>query len=158
MKSKMLDPNTINDETIKTILDNAAIEHQHLGGIYVTAYPFNFWIDVDQKRKLLIIYTYWDAVAELDEIAMLRFVNHANCSKIMLQFAYRAELGRFYGYYTHPYDVGLFPPHVLKLLQKFSSVFTDVVHEGIAGGVLQELPSCTDDDESTADVGEKTVH
>ena len=133
-----------------------------LTGGCVTNYPINFWLDLDEKRKLLVIYTYWDAIPDVDELQILRFVNQANTQKIMLQFSYNAKLGRFYGHYTHPYNVGLLPPHVLKLCQKFSSIFEDVLHEGIAAGVLQELPECPDDDAdeavATATDADPTVH
>jgi hypothetical protein len=80
----------------------------------------------------------------------------------MLQFSYNAKLSRFYGHYTHPYNVGLLPPHVLKLYQRFSSIFKDVMHEGIADGVLQELPECLIDDAdeaaATATDADLTVH
>lgn len=157
LKTKILEPQNINEATIKTILDNGALEHHDNGGLYVTTYPINFWLDLDEKRKLLVIYTYWDIVHEAEEIAILRFVNQANTQKIMLQFSYKAKLGRFYGHYTHPYNVGLLPPHVLNLCQKFSSIFEDVLHEGIADGVLQELPECQDDEGDEAD-SDSTVH
>ena len=161
LKTKILEPQNINEATITTILDNGALEHHDNGGLYVTTYPINFWLDLDEKRKLLVIYTYWDTIPDLDELAILRFVNHANTQKIMLQFSYNAKLGRLYGHYTHPYNVGLLPPHVLKLCQKFSSIFEDVLHEGIADGILQELPECPDDDadEASSDAAsDSTVH
>ena len=128
---------------------------------HVTTYPINFWLDLDEKRKLIVIYTYWDAIPDLDELQILRFVNQANTQKIMLQFSCNAKLGRLYGHYTHPYNVGLLPPHVLKFCQKFSSIFEDVLHEGIADGILQELPEGTDDDanEASSDAAsDSTVH
>lgn len=161
MKFDVLKPDTITEGTIKTILNNGALEHYDNGGLYVTTYPINFWLDLDEKRKLIVIYTYWDAIPDVDELQILRFVNHANTQKIMLQFSYNAKLGRFYGHYTHPYNVGLLPPHLLKLCQKFSSIFEDVLHEGIADGILQELPEGTDDDanEASSDAAsDSTVH
>jgi hypothetical protein len=157
LKTKILEPQNINEATIITILNNGALEHYDNGGLYVTTYPINFWLDLDEKRKLLVIYTYWDVSPDLDELQILRFVNQANTQKIMLQFSYNAKLGRFYGHYTYPYNVGLLPPHVLTLCQKFSSIFEDVLHEGIAEGVLQELPECPDDDGDEAD-SDSTVH
>lgn len=151
MKTKILDPQNITEATIKTILDNGAIEYHDNGGIYVTSYPFNFWLDVDEKRKLIVMYSYWDTVSDADEIDILRMVNQANTQKIMLQLSYNAELGRFYGHYTHPYNVGLIPPQVLKLCQKFSAIFQEVVHEGVAEGLLVELPTCRSDDVDEAD-------
>ena len=161
MNFDVLKPDTITEATIKTILDNAAIDHSDNGGLYIESFPLNFWMDLDQKRKLIVIYTYWDAMPDVDELQILRFVNQANTQKIMLQFSYNAKLGRFYGHYTHPYNVGLLPPHVLKLCQKFSSIFEDVLHEGIADGILQELPEGTDDDgdEASSDAAsDSTVH
>ena len=161
LKTKILEPQNINEATITTILDNGALEHYDNGGLYVTTYPINFWLDLDEKRKLIVIYTYWDTIPDVNELQILRFVNQANTQKFMLQFSYNAKLGRLYGHYTHPYDVGLLPPHVLKLCQKFSSIFEDVLHEGIADGVLQELPECQDDegDEASSDAAsDSTVH
>ncbi len=86
MKTKILDPKSINDDTIKSILDNGAIDHHDNDGIYVTGYPINFWMDVDQNRKLLIMYSYWKIAAEVDEIDILRSVNNANSDKIRYVF------------------------------------------------------------------------
>jgi hypothetical protein len=158
LKTKILDPKTISDDTIKTILDSAAIDHHDNGGIYVTNYSTNFWLEVDQKRKLLIINTYWKVQPDVDELDILRFVSQANSNKIMLQFSYSADLGRFYGHYSHPYSVGLIPTQVLKLCQKFSSIFEEVVHEGVAESVLQQLPDCSMDTGDDAGVAESTVH
>ena len=161
MKSKILDHQNVNQATIRTILENGAIDYHDNGGIYVTAYPFNFWLDLDENRKLIVIYSYWNTAPEAEEIDILRFVNQANTQKIMLQFSYNAGLGRLYAHYTHPYHVGLLPPHVLKLCQKFSAIFEEVVHEGIAGGLLEELPTCpSDDDDETAAAtdADSTVH
>ena len=87
LKTKILEPQNINEATIITILNNGALEHHDNGGIYVTTYPINFWLDVDENRKLLVLYTYWDAIPDVDELQILRFVNHANTQKIMLQFS-----------------------------------------------------------------------
>lgn len=138
-------------------IDNAAIDHHDNGGIYVTNYSVNFLMEIDEKRKLIFMYSYWNTAPEADEIDILRFVNQANTQKIMLQFSYNAGLGRLYAHYTHPYHVGLLPPHVLKLCQKFSSIFEDVLHEGIADGVLQELPECPVDGNDVG-MAEGTIH
>lgn len=161
MKIKILDSKRITESTITAILRSGALEYNDNGGIYITAYPFKFWLDVDDKRKLLVMYTYWQIAPEVEELDILRFVNHANAQKIMLQFSYNAELGRFYGHYTHPYSVGLLPPHVLKLCQNFSAIFEEVVHEGIAEGLLEELPQCLsyDADEAASDAAsDSTLH
>ncbi len=158
LKFNVLKPDTITEDTIKTILENGALEYHDNGGIYVTAYPFNFWLDVDEKRKLIVMYSYWCTVPSADEIDILRFVNHANTQKIMLQISYNAQLGRLYGHYTHPYHVGLIQPHVLKLCQKFSAILEEVVHEGIAEGLLEELPTSPIDDDDTAAASDSTVH
>lgn len=157
LKFNFLQPDAITEKTITTILSNGAIDHTLNNGIYVTGYAFNFWVDVDQKRKLLVLYTYWETKPDRDELEILRFVNQANTHKIMLQFSYNEELGRFYAYYAHPYNVGLIPPHVLKLTHKFAAIFEGVVHEGIADGVLHDLPTCPDDDDDTATT-DSTVH
>ena len=36
LKTKILEPQNINEATIKTILDNGALEHYDNGGLYVT--------------------------------------------------------------------------------------------------------------------------
>ena len=160
MKNKILDPKTINEDTIKSILENGAIEFHDNGGIYITEYPFNFWLELDERRKLIIMYSYWDVVPEAAEMDMLIFTNHSNTQKIMLQFSYRPEMGRFYGHYTHPYSVGLIPTHVLKMAQKFAAIFQEVVDDGMEKGLLIELPdSPGDDDEVGADTTvDSTVH
>jgi hypothetical protein len=93
---------------------------------------------------------------------ILRFVNVANSTKIMLQFSYQAEMGRVSGCYTHPYNVGLIPTHVLKLAQRFPAIFEEIVDEGIASGLLQEPTSYqSDDDGEAADqpaTDDSTVH
>ena len=161
MKIKILDPKNINDDTIKSILDNAAIDHHDNGGIYVTNYSVNFWMEIDQKRKLLTFNTYWNTKQDVDEIDILSFVNLANSTKLMLQFSYQAEMCRLSGCYTHPYNVGLIPTHVLKLAQRFSAIFEEIVDEGIAKGILQEPPSYKSDDDGEAAVeaaDDSTVH
>ena len=161
MKIKILDPKTISADTIKLILDNAAIDHHDNGGIYVTNYSVNFWMEIDQKRKLLIFNTYWNTKQDVDEIDILSFVNLANSTKLMLQFSHQAEMGRLSGCYTHPYNVGLIPTHVLKLAQRFPAIFEEIVDEGIAKGILQEPTSCpSDDDSEAADqaADDSTVH
>ena len=159
LKFDVLQPDAITEATITTILDNAAIDHSDNGGLYIESFPFNFWMDLDQNRKLLVMYTYWQTDPDVDELAILRLVNQANTQKIMLQFSYNDDLARFYGHYTHPYNVGLIPTHVLKLCQKFSAIFEEVVHEGIAGGLLEELPTCPIDDVIAADAAsDSTVH
>lgn len=158
MKIKILDPKNISPDTIKTILDSAAIDHNDNGGIYVTNYSVNFWIELDQKRKLLIFNTYWNTKPDVDEIHILRFVNFANSTKIMLQFSYQAEMGRLSGCYTHPYNVGLIPTHVLKLAQRFSAIFEEIVDEGIASGLLHQPTSCPSDDGDDQAADDSTVH
>ena len=161
MKTKILDPKTISDDTIKSILDNAAIDHHDNGGIYVTNYSVNFWMEIDQKRKLLTFNTYWNTKQDVDEIDILSFVNLANSTKLMLQFSYQAEMGRLSGCYIHPYNVGLIPTHVLKLAQRFSAIFEEIVDEGIAKGILQEPTSYQiDGDGEAADqaADDSTVH
>ncbi len=161
MKIKILDPKNISAETIKSILDNAAIDHHDNGGIYVTNYSTNFWIELDQKRKLLIFNTYWTTKPDNDELDILSFVNLANSTKLMLQFSYQAEMCRLSGHYTHPYNVGLIPTHVLKLAQRFPAIFEEIVDEGIAKGILQEPTSYqNDDDGEAADeaADDSTVH
>jgi hypothetical protein len=160
LKFNVLQPDTITDATITDILENAAIDHEDNGGLYITAYRINFWLGVDPKRKLLVLYTYWPTLPDADELDILRFANQANTSKIMLQFSYNAELERFYGYYAHSFSVGLIQPQVLRLAQHFSSIFEDVVQEGIEEGVLVEPTDQPDDDADEADdpVTELTVH
>ena len=161
MKNKILDPKTVTEDTIKSILENGAVEFHDNGGIYIAEYPVNFWLDLDDRRKLIITYSYWEVVPDSPEIEMLRFVNHANTQKIMLQFSYHPDRGRFYAYYTHPYSVGLIPTHVLKLAQKFAAIFQEVVDDGMAKGLLIELPDspCDDGDEAGADANaDSTVH
>ncbi len=161
MKIKILYPKNINDDTIKTILDNAAIDHHDNGGIYVTNYSVNFWMEIDEKRKLLTFNNYWNTKQDVDEIDILSFVNLANSTKLMLQFSYQAEMGRLSGCYTHPYSVGLIPTHVLKLAQRFPAIFEEIVDEGIAKGILQEPTSYqNDDDGEAADeaADDSTVH
>jgi hypothetical protein len=150
LKFNVLQADTVTEATITTILDNAAIDHSDNGGLYVESFPFNFWMDLDRKRKLLVMYTYWQTDPDADELAILRLVNSANTQKIMLQFSYNVDLARFYGHYTHPYNVGLIPTHVLKLCQKFSAIFEEVVHEGIAGGALMSLPESQSGDAGEA--------
>lgn len=159
LKTNVIAAAKVDETTITDILENGAIDFIDNGGIYVTGYPFNFWIDLDRTRKLLIIYSFWETMHEVNELEMLRFGNEASQNKVMLQFSYNAEYGRFYAYYTHPYSVGLLAPHVLKLCQMFSSVFDEVVKDGIAGGILQDFPDCPCDnvtDEAAAVDG--TVH
>jgi hypothetical protein len=161
LKIKILYPKNINDDTIKTILDNAAIDHHDNGGIYVTNYSVNFWMEIDEKRKLLTFNNYWNTKQDVDEIDILSFVNLANSTKLMLQFSYQAEMGRLSGCYTHPYSVGLIPTHVLKLAQRFPAIFEEIVDEGIAKGILQEPTSYqNDDDGEAADeaADDSTVH
>jgi hypothetical protein len=161
LKTKILDPKTISDDTIKSILDNAAIDHHDNGGIYVTNYSINFWMEIDQKRKLLTFNTYWNTKQDVDEIDILSFVNLANSTKLMLQISYQAEMGRLSGCYTHPYNVGLIPTHVLKLAQRFPAIFEEIVDEGIASGILQEPTSYQgNDDGEAADqaADDSTVH
>jgi hypothetical protein len=161
LKIRILDAKNISDDTIKSILDNAAIDHHDNGGIYVTNYSTNFWIELDQKRKLLIFNTYWTTKLDIDELDILSFVNLANSTKLMLQFSYQAEMGRLSGHYTHPYSVGLIPTHMLKLAQRFPAIFEEIVDEGIAKGILQEPMSYqNDDDGEAADeaADDSTVH
>ena len=158
MKIKILDPKNISDDTIKTILDSAAIDHHDNGGIYVTNYSTNFWIELDRKRKLLTFNTYWTTKPDIDELDILSFVNLANSTKLMLQISYQAEMGRLSGCYTHPYNVGLIPTHVLKLAQRFTAIFEEIVDEGIAKGILQEPPSCPSDDGDDQAADDSTVH
>lgn len=159
LKSNVIQAANVSETTLTEILDNGAIEYADNGGLYVTGYPFNFWMENDESRKLLVMYTYWHTLPEVDELEMLRFVNQTSGSKIMLQFYYNAEYGRYYAYYTHPYHVGLLPPHVLKLGQKFTAIFEEVVHDGIAKGLLRELPECPyDADDSEEAAADGTVH
>jgi hypothetical protein len=116
---------------------------------------------LNQKRKTLIFNTYWIAKPDIEEIDLLRFVNIANSTKLMLQISYQAEMGRLSGCYTHPYNVGLIPTHVLKLAQRFPAIFEEIVDEGIAKGILQEPTSYqNDDDGEAADeaADDSTVH
>ena len=161
LKANVIQAANVSQTTITDILDNGAIEYADNGGLYVTGYPFNFWMEVQESRKLLVMFTYWHTLPEVDELEMLRFVNQSCGGKIMLQFYYNAEYGRFYAYYTHPYHVGLIPPQVLKLGQKFTAIFEEVVHDGIAKGLLRELPECpydADDGEAAAAAADGTVH
>ena len=160
LKFNVLQPDTITDATITDILENAAIDHEDNGGLYITAYRINFWLNVDPKRKHLVLYTYWPTLPDADELDILRFANQANTSKIMLQFSYNAELGRFYGYYAHSFSVGLIQPQVLRLAQHFSSIFEDVVQQGTKDGILVPLSEWHEDgaDEAVEPVTASTVH
>jgi hypothetical protein len=44
--------------TVLGIADNDAIEYDGNGNISATGYLLNFWMDVDQTRKPLTIFTY----------------------------------------------------------------------------------------------------
>ncbi len=55
LKFEVLKFDSITEATIKTILDNAAIDHSDNGGLYIESFPLNFWMDLDQKRKLLVM-------------------------------------------------------------------------------------------------------
>lgn len=161
MKTNVIQATKVTQTAITDILDDGAIEYTDNGGLYVTGYPFNFWMEVQESRKLLVMFTYWHTLPEVDELEMLRFVNQSSGNKIMLQFYYNAEYGRFYAYYTHPYHAGLLPPHVLKLSQKFTAIFEEVVHNGIEHGLLQKLPECpydADDGAAAAAENDDTVH
>jgi hypothetical protein len=160
LKFKVLEPETVTNATITGILENAAIDYHYNGGVYVTSYGINFWLDVDQKRKLLILYTYWTTLPNVDEIEILRFANQANTDKIMLQFSYHPESARFYAHYTHTFSVGLIEQQVLKIAQHFSSIFEDVVQQGTKDGILVPLSEWHEDDadEAVEPVTASTVH
>lgn len=59
MKANIIEASKVTQTTLTDILDNGAIEFTDNGGLYVTGYPFNFWMDADENRKLLVMYTYW---------------------------------------------------------------------------------------------------
>ena len=155
MTPEIIPAETVNDQAIVTILDNAAIEHSDHAGCYVTGYPFNFWIEVHKERSLLTLWSYWNVLPEAEEIEILRFVNSMNASKIMLQFSYSEKTGRFYAFYAQPYHAGLVPQHLLKLCQNFSAVLNQTVDEGIEAGVLEPLPDCS---RSQSDADHETKH
>lgn len=156
MNLSVIDPDTITEATITDILNDAAIDHHDNGGLYVTEYPFNFWINFDSKRKLVTFYSYWNVDPDAEELDILRFVNKSNLNKILLQFSYNADLGRFYGHYSAEIHAGLIPQNLLKLCHKFSSILDEVVDDGIEAGVLAPLPDCPCDDAATD--ADSTVH
>ena len=155
MSFDVIPAETITDNTITTILDQASIEHSEHAGIYVTGYDFNFWVAVEPERNLLILWSYWNVLPEAEEIEILSFVNSLNRTKIMLQFSYSGEMCRFYGYYFQPYHGGLIPQNLLKVCQKFPAIMSDVVDEGIEAGVLEPLPDCS---RSQSDADHETKH
>ena len=137
------------DETkvkIAEIFDNAAIDHERTndGQIYVTGHPFNFWVMLDEKRHLLIFWTYWEFVPDLDELEALTFTNALNNDKIMLQFSRSEETNRLYSHYVLPYRDGLIPKLVLRIGQKMSGIFDEAAQAGITDGLLVPL-QCGDD-------------
>lgn len=160
LKFKVLEPDTVTNATITGILENAAIDYHDNGGVYVTSYGINFWLDIDKTRQLLILYTYWTTLPNVDELEVLRFANQANTDKIMLQFSYHPESARFYAHYTHTFSVGLIGQQVLKIAQHFSSIFEDVVQQGTKDGILVPLSEWHEDDadEAVEPVTASTVH
>jgi hypothetical protein len=155
MSFDVIPAETITDNTITTILDQASIEHSEHAGIYVTGYDFNFWVAAEPERNLLILWSYWNVLPEAEEIEILSFVNSLNRTKIMLQFSYSGEMDRFYGYYSQPYHAGLIPQNLLKVCQKFSAVLSESINDGIEKGVLQPLPDCG---RSQPDADHETKH
>jgi len=161
MNPLVIDPENITDATITDILNDAAIDHHDNGGLYVTEFPFNFWIQLQSSRKLLTLYSYWHVQPDADELDILRFANKSNLEKIMLQFSYNSDLDRFYGHYCADLHAGLIPQNLLKLCHKFSSILDEVVDDGIEAGVLMPLPECPCDDAADANATtdtDSTVH
>lgn len=128
----------ITTDRIATIFDNAAIDHEvnDDGQIYVTGHSFNFWVRFDERKALIIWWTYWDFVPDHDELEALRFINSLNLNKIMVQFAKGTENERFYGHYMLPVKEGLNPKTLLRVSQRFSSIVDECVQAGIAEGLL----------------------
>ena len=143
MSPEVIPAQNVTDQTITDILDNAAIEHSDHAGIYVSGTKFNFWISTESERNLLILWSYWDIAPDAEEIDILRFCNAANRTKLMLQFSYSEEMGRFYGYFSQPYHAGFIAQHLLKLIQMFPSIMADVVEEGVDQDLLKPLPQCS---------------
>ena len=71
LKANVIEATKVTQTTLTDILDNGAIEYTDNGGLYVTGYPFNFWMEVDENRKLLVMYTYWHTLPEVDELECL---------------------------------------------------------------------------------------
>lgn len=131
---------------IAEIFESAATDCEMTddGQIYVTGLSFNFWVRIDEKRHLLIFWTYWEFLPDLDEVEALTFTNALNNDKIMLQFSRSAESNRLYGHYVLPYRDGLMPKLVLRIGQKVSGIFDEAAQVGIADGLLMPF-QCSDD-------------
>jgi hypothetical protein len=119
-------------ETIRSAFDDAAIDYtaEEDGKIYVTAFPFNFWISIDEDRKFLRFYSYWPVAIDTPEDRLHRFVNECNDAIILLQFSATEDRQRFYGFYMMYYRDGVIRSHVLRVARMFSELFHRAVeHE-----------------------------
>ena len=132
----------ISNSKLAEILTGAAIDHEQHFGLYVTHYPFNFWLNIDQSRKLICWWSFWHCDPDADELSILRLVNEASIQKIMVQFSYDQEKQRFYGHYHASYEGGLVPQNFLKNCQRFGEIMDQAVSHGVEAGVLLPLPEC----------------
>jgi len=157
----VLAPENVTNQAVTSVLDDAAIEHCENTGLYVTDFKFNFWIDVDQERKLIFLYSHCQVQPDADELDVLKFCNKANSTKIMLQIYYSAKRGNVYAYYSLPFHAGLITQHLLKLCRIYSDILSDIMENGIEEGVLMPLPECPSDDAEGGSVdatSDSTVH
>ena len=161
MKPNVLAPENITKQAIAAILDAAAIDHQENDGLYVTDFKFNFWVDVDEDRKLIFLYSHCQVQPDADELDVLKFCNKTNSTKIMLQIYYSAKRGNVYAYYSQPFHAGLIAQNFLKLCKIYSGILANVMDDGIEEGVLLPLPECPSDDAESAAVdatSDSTLH
>lgn len=144
--NEMTESQNVTIEKVAEILESAAIDHEVTddGQLYVTGHPFNFWLRVDEKRHLLVWWTYWEFTQDVDELEALRFCNFLCHNKIMVQFSKSTENDRLYGHFMLPIRDGLNPKLLLRISQKFSAIFHESVQMGINDNLLVPF-NCSDD-------------
>lgn len=144
--NEIIELKDITIEKIAEIFDKAAIDHEPTddGQIYVTGHPFNFWARIDEKKGLLIFWSYWEFAPDVDELSALRFCNMCNHTKVLVQFSKSNESERFYGHYMLPIREGINPKTLLRMAQRFSAIIDECVQAGINEGVLVPF-NCSDD-------------
>ena len=138
----ILEPKEVTQDKLVEILKNAAfdIEVQE-SGIYIKDTSFPIWLNIDNKKQLIKLYTCVKFKETVDVNLINDFISDCNSTYDLVQFLnINAEdnINYFYGFYFIYFNFGIIPQHAIYTIRQFSSVFVSALREKDSNDIYLE--------------------